>query len=240
MTSMSTFTSNEQLLSFKLSLGDMIEHDGTRTGTTATYVTHRDLETGQYCLVDGFPCRITRILIAFAGKCGYTKHRVEGVGLFDQKLYTELFYPNHDANVPTVVESNRIEAPEFKRGLPPFVSWADEENVPQDDDHFVLTTTCIDAAASCDNERATTTAVWSIRKDTACFRFFLQERDAFLLREQNKQEVLVFLGVVKRQSPCTILGQLKVDVVLKNIYKFVCGEPKYRPDPESYSAIEYY
>lgn len=71
MTSMSTFTSNEQLLSFTLSLGDIVEYDVTRTGTsaTATYVTKWDLETGhyKYYVVNGFPCRIASIQVSVVG-----------------------------------------------------------------------------------------------------------------------------------------------------------------------------
>ncbi|CAB9511434.1 hypothetical protein SEMRO_484_G152330.1 [Seminavis robusta] len=153
---------------------------------------------------------------------GHVQHLARGIGLLDQREHEDCFSP-----IPHVVVPSRVPTEHFEAHGPPTVStvsWIDRQRQPEGDGFFVLTITVFNQTS---NETETT--VWTIRDYKHCFKFLTLERNAFRLRETNKNSFLAFLGATTRQeSPGAILGNLDVQNVLKEIFYCVCGEAKYK------------
>lgn len=64
----------------------------------------KDLKVGSYVMVDGEPCRVSRITKSKPGKHGSTKARVEAVGIFDSKKRTILKPTAASCQIPIILK----------------------------------------------------------------------------------------------------------------------------------------
>jgi translation initiation factor 5A len=64
----------------------------------------KDLKPGSYVMIDGEPCKVTKIAKSKPGKHGATKARVEAVGVFDDKKRTLLKPTSAVCNVPIILK----------------------------------------------------------------------------------------------------------------------------------------
>ncbi len=64
----------------------------------------KDLKPGSYVMIDGEPCRVSRITKSKPGKHGSTKARVEAIGVFDGKKRTLLKPTASSCNIPIILK----------------------------------------------------------------------------------------------------------------------------------------
>lgn len=64
----------------------------------------KDLKSGSYVMIDGEPCKVTRITKSKPGKHGSTKARVEAVGVFDGKKRTLLKPTSASCKIPIILK----------------------------------------------------------------------------------------------------------------------------------------
>lgn len=64
----------------------------------------KDLKVGSYVMIDGEPCRVTKITKSKPGKHGSTKARVEASGVFDSKKRTLLKPTSASCNIPIILK----------------------------------------------------------------------------------------------------------------------------------------
>ena len=64
----------------------------------------KDLKVGSYVMIDGEPCRVTKITKSKPGKHGATKARVEAVGVFDEKKKTLLKPTSASCQMPIILK----------------------------------------------------------------------------------------------------------------------------------------
>jgi translation initiation factor 5A len=64
----------------------------------------KDLKVGSYVMIDGEPCKVTRITKSKPGKHGSTKARVEAVGVFDDKKRTLLKPTSASCQIPIILK----------------------------------------------------------------------------------------------------------------------------------------
>ncbi len=64
----------------------------------------KDLKPGAYVMMDGEPCRVTKITKSKPGKHGSTKARVEAVGIFDDKKRTLLKPTSASCQIPIILK----------------------------------------------------------------------------------------------------------------------------------------
>ncbi len=64
----------------------------------------KDLKVGSYVMIEGEPCRVTKITKSKPGKHGATKARVEAVGVFDGKKRTLLKPTSATCQIPIILK----------------------------------------------------------------------------------------------------------------------------------------
>jgi len=64
----------------------------------------KDLKPGSYVMIDGEPCKVTKISKSKPGKHGAAKARVEAVGIFDGKKRTLLKPASASCTVPIILK----------------------------------------------------------------------------------------------------------------------------------------
>ncbi len=64
----------------------------------------KDLKPGSYVIIDGEPCRVSKITKSKPGKHGATKVRVEAVGVFDSKKRTLLKPSSASCQIPIILK----------------------------------------------------------------------------------------------------------------------------------------
>ncbi len=64
----------------------------------------KDLKVGSYVMIDGEPCKVTRITKSKPGKHGSTKARVEAIGVFDDKKRTLLKPTSASCQIPIILK----------------------------------------------------------------------------------------------------------------------------------------
>jgi translation initiation factor 5A len=64
----------------------------------------KDLKVGSYVMIDGEPCRVSRITKSKPGKHGSTKARVEAIGIFDDKKRTLLKPTSASCQIPIILK----------------------------------------------------------------------------------------------------------------------------------------
>jgi len=64
----------------------------------------KDLKSGSYVMIDGEPCRVSKITKSKPGKHGSTKARVEALGVFDQKKRTLLKPTSASCQIPIILK----------------------------------------------------------------------------------------------------------------------------------------
>lgn len=230
--------STGDLVSFKLAFPeDFVHHDNgifDTTFYTPGFASQGDLQVGDGCLLDGFPCRITRALTRGPLLGGGIQDRFYGIGLFDQRVRVETFNSCYgfEALAPVIIDTPIQDVTEghTSSSAVPVVSWVDGTHRSQDNEHFVLTMTCAVAPSDDADEHGQQqhrTTVWVIPKSKACYPFFLQERERFMIRERNKRRFLLFLMTIRRrqESPSAVLDDVEIPGVMQNIFDFVC-EPR--------------
>ena len=64
----------------------------------------KDLKVGSYVMIDGEPCKVTKITKSKPGKHGSTKARVEAVGIFDSKKRMLLKPTSASCQIPIILK----------------------------------------------------------------------------------------------------------------------------------------
>ena len=64
----------------------------------------KDLKPGSYVMIDGEPCKVTKIAVSKPGKHGATKARVEAVGVFDDKKRTLMKPTSAGCSIPIILK----------------------------------------------------------------------------------------------------------------------------------------
>jgi translation initiation factor 5A len=64
----------------------------------------KDLKPGSYVIIEGEPCRVTKITKSKPGKHGSTKARVEAMGVFDDKKRTLLKPTSASCQIPIILK----------------------------------------------------------------------------------------------------------------------------------------
>ncbi len=64
----------------------------------------KDLKPGSYVMIDGEPCKVTKISTSKPGKHGATKARVEAVGVFDDKKRSLLKPTSAGCSIPIILK----------------------------------------------------------------------------------------------------------------------------------------
>jgi translation initiation factor 5A len=64
----------------------------------------KELKPGSYVIIDGEPCRVTKIAKSKPGKHGATKARVEAVGVFDDKKRTLMKPTSATCSIPIIMK----------------------------------------------------------------------------------------------------------------------------------------
>ena len=64
----------------------------------------KDLKPGSYVMIDGEPCKVTKMSTSKPGKHGATKARVEAVGVFDDKKRTLLKPTSASCSIPIILK----------------------------------------------------------------------------------------------------------------------------------------
>ncbi|NIO20456.1 MAG: translation initiation factor IF-5A [Candidatus Aenigmarchaeota archaeon] len=64
----------------------------------------KDLKVGSYVMIDGEPCRVSKITKSKPGKHGSTKARVEAMGVFDNKKRTLLKPTSASCQIPIILK----------------------------------------------------------------------------------------------------------------------------------------
>ncbi|MBI4163877.1 MAG: translation initiation factor IF-5A [Candidatus Aenigmarchaeota archaeon] len=65
-------------------------------------VSLKEIKVGSYVMVDGEPCKATKVELSKPGKHGSAKARVEAVGLFDDKKRSILKPADTDVGAPII------------------------------------------------------------------------------------------------------------------------------------------
>ena len=238
-----TMAHAEKLKSLKVSLPNSLRDSGddTREKVERNYLYSYSYSNnewdnwsiGSYCLLEGTPCRVTRVHHCRTGKHGHRKHFVEGYGIFEN-LQCEVFGPNNPPEIPKFVDVKKVPpgAVEQFSSLLPQVSWVDNEYRPCSRDQFVITAVLLGEE---DDEAALKIIRWCIpmnyRRSPSSLAYLVRERDAFQRREKIKKEFYTFLAAVKRaqEESSAILGMLAGSQgILHLVLNYMCGPPKYR------------
>jgi len=64
----------------------------------------KELKPGSYVMIDGEPCKVTKIATSKPGKHGATKARVEAVGVFDDKKRTLVKPTSASCSIPIILK----------------------------------------------------------------------------------------------------------------------------------------
>jgi translation initiation factor 5A len=64
----------------------------------------KDLKEGSYVMIDGEPCKVTKIAKSKPGKHGATKARVEAVGVFDDKKRSLMKPTSASCSIPIILK----------------------------------------------------------------------------------------------------------------------------------------
>jgi len=64
----------------------------------------KDLKVGSYVMIDGEPCKVSKITKSKPGKHGSTKARVEAMGVFDNKKRTLLKPTSASCQIPIILK----------------------------------------------------------------------------------------------------------------------------------------
>jgi translation initiation factor 5A len=64
----------------------------------------KDLKIGSYVMIDGEPCKVSKITKSKPGKHGSTKARVEAIGVFDSKKRTLLKPTSASCQIPIILK----------------------------------------------------------------------------------------------------------------------------------------
>ncbi len=62
----------------------------------------KEVKEGGYLMVDGEPCKVTKVELSKPGKHGSAKARVEAVGIFDDRKRTLMKPADSDVSVPII------------------------------------------------------------------------------------------------------------------------------------------
>ena len=62
----------------------------------------KQVKEGGYLMIDGEPCRVTKLELSKPGKHGSAKARVEGVGIFDDKKRSLMKPADSDVSIPVI------------------------------------------------------------------------------------------------------------------------------------------
>ena len=66
------------------------------------------LKVGRYIIIDGHPCKITKIQTSAPGKHGSAKARIEGISLFDGSKHS-IIKPTHDKIEVPIIEKRQAQ-----------------------------------------------------------------------------------------------------------------------------------
>lgn len=69
-------------------------------------VSLKEVKEGGYLMVDGEPCKVTKVELSKPGKHGSSKARVEAVGIFDDRKRTLMKPADSDVSVPIIDKRN--------------------------------------------------------------------------------------------------------------------------------------
>lgn len=64
----------------------------------------KELKVGSYVMIDGEPCKVSKITKSKPGKHGSTKARVEAIGIFDSKKRTLLKPTSASCQIPIILK----------------------------------------------------------------------------------------------------------------------------------------
>lgn len=62
----------------------------------------KEVREGGYLMVDGEPCKVTKVELSKPGKHGSAKARVEAVGIFDDRKRTLMKPADSDVSIPII------------------------------------------------------------------------------------------------------------------------------------------
>lgn len=62
----------------------------------------KELKEGSYVMVDGEPCKVTKVELSKPGKHGSAKARIEAVGIFDDKKRSIMKPADSDCSIPVI------------------------------------------------------------------------------------------------------------------------------------------
>ena len=65
----------------------------------------KDLKEGRYVLIDGEPCKISKIVKSKPGKHGAMKARIEGIGVFDGQKRNLIAPVDQKIEIPIITKS---------------------------------------------------------------------------------------------------------------------------------------
>jgi len=66
------------------------------------------LKVGRYIMIDGHPCKITKIQTSAPGKHGSAKARIEGISLFDGSKHS-IIKPTHDRVEVPIIDKRQAQ-----------------------------------------------------------------------------------------------------------------------------------
>jgi len=73
------------------------------------------LKVGRYIMIDGHPCKITKIQTSAPGKHGSAKARIEGISLFDGSKHS-IIKPTHDKVEVPIINKRQAQVLTVARG----------------------------------------------------------------------------------------------------------------------------
>jgi translation initiation factor 5A len=68
----------------------------------------KSLKPGHYVMIDGEPCKVSKITLSKPGKHGSTKARLDATGLFDNRKRTLMKPADSGVTVP-IIEKNKAQ-----------------------------------------------------------------------------------------------------------------------------------
>lgn len=149
--------------------------------------------------------------------------------LIDQKRHRQMFWPTFDPTVPTVIGSSTVEedeeadSPTANCDVGGRGAHSTRQGQLCHQNRYFLRLRSNHQDISLEHPQGIQLA----ERKTKCYQFFVQEHDAFLLRERNRQAWFAFWGALMSQrSSSAIHGQLEIPELLQIIFRFLCGQPK--------------
>jgi hypothetical protein len=229
----------ERIVSLRFSFPD--DCDSPRAfneRNAAEIVWPHEANKGDYCLLDGFPCRVTSLQIARSKY--YRWRNLCGMGLLDNKgHFQEDCHGWGSSTYPCIVPRVTEQIiPEEEQGpnaqsAGTLVSWTDssydDENYlrPPDGNHVVVET--IIRSRTHIKKLFWTIPITGTHQEEAFYQFLHQQRDIYRERADDVQRFYHFLFITKQWKDdvsCGVFHEQEHDGVLKIIFSYLCGSKK--------------